>query len=222
MTKKERFFKIKEELDKLYENPHCTLDYTTPFELLVATMLAAQCTDARVNIVTKEMFKKYNTPKAFANLSEKEIEEEIKSTGFYKNKAKNIKKCSIQLLEKYNGQVPEEMEELVSLAGVGRKTANVVRGEIFGKPAVVIDTHAKRLANRMGLTKSDDPVKIEFELKKFIPEEFQFQFCHCLVFHGREICKAQRPLCENCPINTICDYYKKKETKEYKKRGKKL
>ena len=206
MTKKERFFKIKDELDKLYKNTHCTLNYNSPFELLIATMLAAQCTDARVNIVTEEMFKKYNTPEAFSKLKLEEIEEEIKSTGFYKNKAKNIKKCSIQLLEKYNGEVPENMEDLVSLAGVGRKTANVVRGEIFNKPAIVIDTHAKRLANRMGLTKSDDPVKIEFELKKFIPEEYQFQFCHCLVFHGREICKAQKPLCGICPINSFCPH----------------
>jgi len=217
MTKKERFFKIKQELDKLYSNAHCTLDYTTPFELLIATMLAAQCTDARVNIVTKEMFKKYNTPEAFANLSLKEIEEEIKSTGFYKNKAKNIKKCSIQLLEKHSGQVPEKMEDLVSLAGVGRKTANVVRGEIFGKPAVVIDTHAKRLTNRMGLTKSADPVKIEFELKKFIPEEHQFQFCHCLVFHGREICKSQNPLCEKCPVSLVCKYYSQKSSEKEKR-----
>ncbi len=209
MTKKERFFKIKKELDILYKDAHCTLDYNTPFELLIATMLAAQCTDARVNIVTKEMYKKYNTPEAFAKLSLGEIEKGIKSTGFYKNKAKNIKKCSQQLLEKHNGEVPESMEELVELAGVGRKTANVVRGEIFKRPAVVIDTHAKRLTNRMGLTKSDDPVKIEFELKKFIPEEYQFDFCHCLVFHGREICKAQRPLCEKCPLNDICTYYLK-------------
>ena len=155
------------------------------------------------------MFKKYNTPEAFAKLSLKEIENEIKSTGFYHNKAKNIKKCSQQLLELYNGEVPEDMDKLVELAGVGRKTANVVRGEIYGEPAVVIDTHAKRLAGRMGLTKSKDPVKIEFELKKFIPEEHQFDFCHSLVFHGREICKAQKPLCQKCTLNEICRYKNK-------------
>lgn len=213
MTKKELFFEIKERLGKLYPKVHCTLDYTTPFELLVATMMAAQCTDARVNIVTKEMYKKYNTPKDFANLSVEEIENEIKSTGFYHNKAKNIKKCSEQILTLHNGEVPEDMESLTSLAGVGRKTANVVRGEIFKKPAVVIDTHAKRLAKRMGLTKSDDPVKIEFELKKIIPDEFQFDFCHSLVFHGREICKAQKPLCEKCVLNDVCAYGKKKKGK---------
>lgn len=216
MTKKELFFQIKERLDLLYPKVHCTLNYTTPFELLIATMLAAQCTDARVNIVTKEMYKKYNTPKAFADLSVEEIENEIKSTGFYHNKAKNIKKCSEQLLTLHNGEVPEDMEALTSLAGVGRKTANVVRGEIFKKPAVVIDTHAKRLAKRMGLTKSEDPVKIEFELKKIIPGEFRFDFCHSLVFHGREICKAQKPLCGKCPLNDICAYGKK--TKGTKKK----
>ena len=209
MTKKELFFKLKEKLDMLYPKVHCTLDYNSPFELLVATMLAAQCTDARVNIVTKQMYKKYNTPYDFAKLSIEEIENEIKSTGFYHNKAKNIKKCSQQLIELYNGEVPEDMEALVNLAGVGRKTANVVRGQIFGKPAVVIDTHAKRLAKRMGLTKSDDPVKIEFELKKFIPEEYQFDFCHSLVFHGREICKSQKPLCKKCTLNEICKYKNK-------------
>ncbi len=209
MTKKELFFEIKKRLDVLYPKVHCTLDYNTPFELLIATMLAAQCTDARVNIVTKEMYKKYNTPKDFASLSVEEIENEIKSTGFYHNKAKNIKKCSQQLLELYRGEVPEDMEALTALAGVGRKTANVVRGEIFGEPAVVIDTHAKRLANRMGLTKSDDPVKIEFELKKFIPEEYQFDFCHSLVFHGREICKAQKPLCHKCSVRDVCKYKNK-------------
>lgn len=215
MTKKERFFAIKERLNTLYPKVHCTLDYATPFELLIATMLAAQCTDARVNIVTKEMYKKYNTPYDFAKLSIEEIENEIKSTGFYHNKAKNIKKCSQQLIELYGGEVPEDMESLTALAGVGRKTANVVRGEIFGKPAVVIDTHAKRLAKRMGLTKSDDPVKIEFELKKFIPDEFQFDFCHSLVFHGREICKAQKPLCEKCPLEDVCAFgQKKKGTKK--------
>ena len=213
MTKKELFFLIKNELDILYPDAHCTLSYNTPFELLISTILAAQCTDARVNIVTKDMYKKYNKPEDFSNLDINIIEEEIKSTGFYKNKAKNIKKCSEQLLELHNGEVPESMEELTNLAGVGRKTANVIRGEIFSKPAVVIDTHAKRLAKRMGLTKSEDPVKIEFELKKFIPDEYQFDFCHKLVYHGRNICKAQNPLCDKCPLNQICKYKKKERRK---------
>lgn len=207
MTKKQLFFEIWERLDKLYPNAVCTLNYTTPFELLVATQLAAQCTDARVNIVTNEMFKKYNTPEAFASLPLEIIEKEIKSTGFYKNKAKNLKECSNQLILRHNGRVPDNMEELVMLSGVGRKTANVVLGEIFGKPAVVIDTHAKRLTFRMGLTKSDDPVKIEEELKKFIPPKLQFNFCHKLVYHGRAICKAQNPKCEDCVLSDVCKKY---------------
>lgn len=204
MTKKDLFFALWEKLDSLYPDAVCTLDYMTPFELLVATQLAAQCTDARVNIVTAEMFKKYNTPEDFAELPLETIEKEIKSTGFYKNKAKNLKECSIQLLSRHNGEVPDNMEELTALAGVGRKTANVILGEVFGKPAVVIDTHAKRLAFRMGLTKSVDPVKIEAELRKFIPEDLQFNFCHKLVYHGRALCKAQRPLCGECPLTEVC------------------
>lgn len=206
MTKKELFFQLKEKLDILYENPHCTLDYTTPFELLVATILSAQCTDARVNIVTKEIFPHYNTPEAFAGLAEEEIAKLIQSTGFYKSKAKNIRNCAIALVEQYNGQLPDTMDELTRLAGVGRKTASVILGEIFKKPAIVIDTHAKRLANRMGLTRNSDPVKIELELAKFIPPEFQFNFCHCLVAHGRAVCKAQKPQCENCTLNDICKF----------------
>ena len=206
MTKKELFYKLKEKLDTLYENPHCTLDYTTPFELLVATILSAQCTDARVNIVTKTIFPLYNTPEAFASLSEEEIAKMIQSTGFYKNKAKNIRACAIALVENHGGQVPDTMEELTKLAGVGRKTASVILGEIYQKPAIVIDTHAKRLANRMGLTKQSDPVKIEMELAKFIPPEFQFDFCHRLVAHGRAVCKAQKPACENCILQDTCKY----------------
>ncbi len=206
MTKKELFFKLKEKLDTLYENPHCTLDYTTPFELLVATILSAQCTDARVNIVTKTIFPKYNTPEAFSALSEAEIAKMIQSTGFYKNKAKNIRACATALVTEHHGQVPDTMEELTRLAGVGRKTASVILGEIFQKPAIVIDTHAKRLTNRMGLTKQSDPVKIEMELAKFIPPEFQFDFCHRLVAHGRAVCKAQKPSCESCILNDTCKH----------------
>ena len=206
MTKKELFFQLKEKLDMLYENPHCTLDYTTPFELLVATILSAQCTDARVNIVTKTIFPKYNTPEAFASLSEHEIEKMIQSTGFYKNKAKNIRNCAIALVKEHHSQVPDTMEELTKLAGVGRKTASVILGEIYQKPAIVIDTHAKRLSNRMGLTKETDPVKIESALRKFIPPEYQFDFCHRLVAHGRAVCKAQKPACEICTLNEICKH----------------
>jgi endonuclease-3 len=204
MKKRDLFFKLKEKLDILYENPHCTLDYKTPFELLFATILSAQCTDARVNIVTKEIFKKYNTPQIFADLSELKIQKLIKSTGFYKNKAKNIKNCSKKIIENFGGLVPDNMADLTSLDGVGRKTASVILGEIFKKPAIVIDTHSKRLTYRMGLTKKKDPVKIEMELAKFIPPEYQFDFCHMLVAHGRAVCKSQKPNCQICTLNDIC------------------
>lgn len=206
MKRKELFFKLKEKLDTLYQNPHCTLDYSTPFELLVATILSAQCTDARVNIVTKTIFPNYNTPEAFARLSEEEIAAMIHSTGFYQNKAKNIRHCAITLVKEYQGRVPDTMEELTRLAGVGRKTAGVILGEIYHKPAIVIDTHAKRLVNRMGLTKQTDPVKIEMDLAKFIPPEYQFDFCHQLVAHGRAVCKAQKPDCKNCLLQDTCRY----------------
>ena len=170
------------------------------------TILSAQCTDARVNIVTKTIFPKYNTPEAFASLSENEISKLIQSTGFYRNKAKNIRNCAITLVNEYNSIVPDTMEELTKLAGVGRKTAGVILGEIYKKPAIVIDTHAKRLANRMGLTKQTDPVKIELELAKFIPPEFQFDFCHRLVAHGRAVCKAQKPACETCILKETCKH----------------
>lgn len=206
MTKKELFFRLKEKLDTLYENPRCTLDYSTPFELLVATILSAQCTDARVNLVTKTIFPRYNTPESFAALSEEEIAQMIQSTGFYKNKAKNIRNCAITLVNEYNGNVPSTMEELTKLSGVGRKTASVILGEIYQKPAIVIDTHAKRLTNRMGLTRQTDPVKIELELAKFIPPQFQFDFCHRLVAHGRAVCKSQKPACESCLLQDTCKY----------------
>ena len=204
MTRKELFYKLYERLSEVYENPRCSLDYMTPFELLTATILSAQCTDIRVNIVTEKMFKKWNTPDDFAKLSEKELSKEIKSTGFYKNKSKNIISCAKKIISDFNGQVPDNMEDLTSLDGVGRKTASVILGEVFKKPAIVIDTHAKRLSNRMGLTKETDPVKIEFDLAKFIPKKYQFEFCHMLVHHGRAYCKAQNPNCSGCPLGDLC------------------
>ena len=204
MNRKELFYKLYGKLSEIYENPHCSLEYKSPFELLVATILSAQCTDIRVNIVTTEMFKKWNTPEAFASLTEKELSKEIKSTGFYQNKSKNIINCAKKIMSDFNGQVPDNMDDLTSLSGVGRKTASVILGEVFKKPAIVIDTHAKRLSNRMGLTKETDPVKIEFDLAKFIPKKYQFEFCHMLVHHGRAYCKAPTPNCKDCPLNEIC------------------
>ena len=198
-------------LNEKFGKPECALKYNTPFELLVAVILSAQCTDVRVNIVTSEMYKKVNTPEQFANLPVEEIEEMIKSTGFYRNKAKNIKLCSQQLLNEYNGEIPQEMDKLVKLAGVGRKTANVVRGEIWGlADGITVDTHVKRLSNLIGLTKNDDPIKIEQDLMKIVPRDSWIDFSHYLILQGRDKCIARRPKCQECEISSYCTYGKKK------------
>lgn len=208
MTKKEkvlfmlRFFKEK------YGEPECTLSYSDPFQLLVATILAAQCTDARVNMVTPFLFKKYPDPKAFAESDIYELEEAVKSTGFYHNKAKNIKACAIKLLADFDGVVPDNMEDLLSLPGVGRKTANLILGDIFGKPAMVIDTHAKRITKLIGLTKNTDPTKVEMDMRKIVPPNDGNDFCHYLVMHGRALCVANRPKCSECGLGVICDFAK--------------
>lgn len=211
MTKKEKVINILEILNEKFGKPECALKYNTPFELLVAVILSAQCTDVRVNIVTSEMYKKVNTPEQFANLPVEEIEEMIKSTGFYRNKAKNIKLCSQQLLNEYNGEIPQEMDKLVKLAGVGRKTANVVRGEIWGlADGITVDTHVKRLSNLIGLTKNDDPIKIEQDLMKIVPRDSWIDFSHYLILQGRDKCIARRPKCQECKISGYCTYGKKK------------
>jgi len=211
MTKKEKVINILEILNEKFGKPECALKYNTPFELLVAVILSAQCTDVRVNIVTSEMYKKVNTPGQFANLPVEEIEEMIKSTGFYRNKAKNIKLCSQQLLNEYNGEIPQEMDKLVKLAGVGRKTANVVRGEIWGlADGITVDTHVKRLSNLIGLTKNDDPIKIEQDLMKIVPRDSWIDFSHYLILQGRDKCIARRPKCQECEISGYCTYGKKK------------
>lgn len=211
MTKKEKVINILEILNEKFGKPECALKYNTPFELLVAVILSAQCTDVRVNIVTSEMYKKVNTPEQFANLPVEEIEEMIKSTGFYRNKAKNIKLCSQQLLNEYNGEIPQEMDKLVKLAGVGRKTANVVRGEIWGlADGITVDTHVKRLSNLIGLTKNDDPIKIEQDLMKIVPRDSWIDFSHYLILQGRDKCIARRPKCQECEISGYCAYGKKK------------
>lgn len=215
MTKKEKVEAIKEYLDLTYGDAPCTLDYDDPFQLMVATILAAQCTDARVNMVTPALFKKYPTVNAFAEAEISDVEELIRSTGFFRNKAKNIVACANTLLEKYDGQVPDTMEELVALPGVGRKIANLMLGDVFGKPCIVVDTHCKRIANLLGLTKNTDPTKIEMDLRKIIPPEYGALFCHQIVEHGKAICVARRPKCSECGMNTVCDYYKK----GMKKRG---
>ena len=196
-------------LEELYPDAECSLDYTDPLQLLISTQLAAQCTDARVNLVTPALFARYPDARAFASADIHELEELIKSTGFYHNKAKNIIACCSRLCEVYDGQVPGTMEDLLSLAGVGRKTANLVLGDAFGQPAVVVDTHCIRLSNRMGFIESDDPVKVEFALKKVVAPEESNDFCHRLVLHGRAVCTARKANCEACCLQQLCRTGKK-------------
>ena len=223
MTKKERFNLIFPILQKKYGKPKCALDYETPYQLMIAVILSAQCTDARVNIVSKELFKKIKTPEDIHNMSLKTLENYIKSTGFFRNKAKNIKRNAEQLLNEYNGEIPKTMEELIKLAGVGRKTANVILGEIWGiREGIVVDTHVKRLSKRMGLTKSDNPEIIERELMKIVPKKYWYEFSHYLILYGREVSTAINPKCDICVINKYFNYCEKeKAEKERKKAAKK-
>ncbi len=204
MTKKERVTKLREILDEAYPNVKCSLNYGTPVEMLIATQLSAQCTDARVNIVTEKLFKKYTSVEDFASADYEELCEDIKSAGFYRNKAKNIIGCCQRLLAVYGGEVPDTMDDLLTLPGTGRKTANLVLGDIFGKPAVVVDTHCMRLAKRIGLTKEEEPAKIETDLKKIVPADYQLRMCHQFVAHGRAVCTARKPKCEICTVAPIC------------------
>lgn len=208
---KKRVKKITPILKKLYPDSKCTLDFKNPLELLIATILAAQCTDARVNIVTKPLFKKYKKAQDFAKANLETLEEEIRSTGFYKNKAKNIISCCTNIVKEHKGKVPQTIEELTNLAGVGRKTANVILGNCFDIPGVVVDTHAKRLSGRIGLTKETDPVKIEHDLMEIVPKKDWTIFSHLMVFHGRNICLARKPKCDECVIKNDCDFGKKQK-----------
>ena len=204
LTRKERVEKIRALLDAAYPDVKCSLNYSTPLEMLIATQLSAQCTDARVNIVTKPLFEKYKNVEDFASADYEELCEYIKSAGFYRNKAKNIILCCQRIIDVYGGEVPDTMEDLTSLAGTGRKTANLVLGDIFGKPAVVVDTHCKRIAKRIGLTTNDDPTKVEMDLKKIVPPDYQLRMCHQFVAHGRAVCIARNPKCGVCPIAEVC------------------
>ncbi len=202
---------ILEALEREYGTEYvCYLNHENALQLLIATMLSAQCTDARVNIVTEDLFKKYITAEDFAKADLKELEQEIHSTGFYHNKAKNIIACCKQLVEKHGGEVPNDLEALTSLAGVGRKTANVVRGNIFHEPSVVVDTHVKRISKKLGLTKNDDPVKVEFDLMKELPKDWWILWNIHIIRLGRTICKAPTPKCEECFLQELCPEYKKK------------
>jgi endonuclease-3 len=192
-------------LQKAYPEAHCELNFSSPLELLVATILSAQCTDKRVNIVTAELFQKYRSAAEYATAPLSDLEEAIKTTGFFRNKAKNIQACCRALVEKHDGEVPRTMEELHALDGVGRKTANVVLGNAFGiNVGVVVDTHVTRLANRLGLTKHTDAVKIEQDLMKLVPQKDWTLFSHWLIWHGRRRCAARKPDCAHCEIAALC------------------
>ncbi|OOB79878.1 MAG: endonuclease III [Epulopiscium sp. Nele67-Bin002] len=207
MDYKEHIKIILNTLDENYEKEvPCFLNHTTPFQLLVATILSAQCTDDRVNLVTPDLFEKYPDVESMAKANLEELEYQIKSTGFYKNKAKNILTSSKMIIEKFKGEVPADIESLTSLAGVGRKTANVIRGNIYGIPSIVVDTHVKRISIRWGLTSSTDPVIIEHDLMKILPEQHWIRYNTQVITHGREICTARSPKCGKCMFITNCPF----------------
>jgi endonuclease-3 len=193
-------------LSRTYPDVKTALRHRDPVELLVATILSAQCTDKRVNEVTATLFKKLSTAKNFAEVSLSDLEEIIRPTGFYRNKAKSIKACCEALEDKHGGKVPDNMEDLVQLPGIGRKTANVILGSAFGIPGIVVDTHVKRVSQRIGLTKESDPVRIEFDLMPLIPKKDWIAFSHQMIWHGRALCKARKPKCPECPLLNLCDY----------------
>ncbi len=201
-------------LDERYGTDYrCSLDHENAWQLLIATILSAQCTDARVNIVTEQLFRKYPSVEAFAAADLKELEQDIHSTGFYHNKAKNIIACCRDLAEKFHGEVPRSLEELTSLAGVGRKTANVIRGNIYNDPSIVVDTHVKRISKKLGLTKEDEPEKVEKDLMKKLPKEHWILWNIQLITFGREICKAPTPKCGECFLTEYCEDYRKRMKK---------
>jgi len=203
---KKRVKKIIKILSKKIPDSRIALRFSNPLELLIATILSAQCTDVKVNQVTVDLFKKYRSAKDYAESNLAKLEEEIRPTGFYRNKAKSIQKCCQELVKRFGGEVPKTLEELVTLPGVGRKTANVILGNTFGIPGIVVDTHVQRVSQRIGLTMNNDPAKIEFDLMEIVPKEEWTHFSNLLVWHGRKTCVARKPLCEICPIRNLCDF----------------
>lgn len=202
---KKRTAEILKRLDEAYGTEYiCYLNHETPWQLLIAVILSAQCTDARVNIVTEQLFKKYDSLEKFANAELAELEQDIKPTGFYHNKAKNIIACTRSLLYDYHGEVPRTLEELTGLAGVGRKTANVIRGNIYNDPSIVVDTHVKRISKRLGFTEETDPEKIEYDLMKVLPKEHWILYNIQIISFGRNICFARSPKCEECFLQDLC------------------
>ena len=217
MTK--RIKEILDRLDKEYGTEYvCYLNHENAWQLLIAVILSAQCTDARVNIVTKDLFQKYDSLEKFANANLEELEQDIKSTGFYHNKAKNIIACAKRLVYEFHGEVPSTIEELTSLAGVGRKTANVIRGNIYNEPSIVVDTHVKRISRRLGFTKETDPEKIEYELMKVLPKDHWILYNIQIITFGRQICFARNPDCEQCFLTNYCREYKGRKKNEGTKR----
>lgn len=206
---KKRTAEIIRRLRRAYPDAHCALEHTNAFELLIATILSAQCTDARVNIVTADLFRKYRGPKDFVDVPQSELERDIHSTGFFRNKAKNIKAASERIIEIYGGEVPRKMEELLTLGGVARKTANVVMGNAFGiASGVVVDTHVSRISQRLGLTNEKTPEKIERGLETLVPKKHWIMFPHWIISHGRAVCIARKPKCGICPLTDQCEYYR--------------
>lgn len=209
MTKKERALSAVEALKKEYPEAICSLNASNDFELLVATRLSAQCTDARVNIITPALFEKYKTLEDYANAKIEDVEEIVRPCGFFRTKARDIIGMAREILERFDGKVPDNIEDLTSLPGVGRKTANLICGDVYGKPAVVADTHLIRISNLLGLVSTKDPLKVELELKKLLPPEESNDFCHRCVLHGRAVCIARRPDCANCCMQDFCKSAKK-------------
>ncbi|MCR4646849.1 MAG: endonuclease III [Oscillospiraceae bacterium] len=204
MTKKERALEAVRVLEERYPDAICSLEYEKPYELMIAVRLSAQCTDARVNLVTPLLFERYPTLESFAEADLAELEEIVKPCGFYKTKAQSIKAAAQRLIEVYGGVLPDTMEELLTLPGIGRKTANLLLGDVYGKPAVVADTHFIRITGRLGLTKHKEPEKVEADLRKLLPPEKSSDFCHRVVLFGREICSARKPKCSECPLSGCC------------------
>ncbi|MGD8366465.1 MAG: endonuclease III [Desulfobacterales bacterium] len=206
---RQRADKIRQTLKKTYPEVKTQLRHQTPFQLLVATILSAQCTDKQVNTVTRTLFQKLNTPQAFAAVDIDTLAELVRPTGYFRNKAKNIQKCAAALVERHGGQVPDNLEALVKLPGVGRKTANVVLGAAFGIPGIVVDTHVNRISRRLGFTANKDPVKIEFDLMEIVPRKDWNDFSLRLIYFGRETCTARKPACPKCPVRKWCPYPEK-------------
>ena len=219
MQQKERVKKVLQLLDEHYGTDDiCYLEYENAWQLLIATILSAQCTDARVNIVTRDLFQKYRSVEDFAKADQKELEQDIHATGFYRNKAKNIISCCQDLMSRFGGQVPETLEELTSLAGVGRKTANVIRGNIYHEPSIVVDTHVKRISVRLGFTEETDPAKVEQDLMRVLPKDHWILYNMQIITLGRQLCKAPNPKCGECFLTEVCPCYQKNAAQKPEKK----